>query len=61
MDRNADALGYTESTALLTALDWTGLIWIKGDWDLVGVEGRVRQVQGEGVGGEGVIVGCSHH
>ena len=27
MNRETESFGYTESTALLTALDWTGLDW----------------------------------
>lgn len=27
VNREAERFAYTESTALLTALDWTGLVW----------------------------------
>lgn len=31
MKREAESFVYTESTALLTALDWTGLVWTRSD------------------------------
>lgn len=56
MTRDADRCAYTESTALLTALDWSGLDWIRWDWDT-----RWRQRSREGVqvgpGGGGGVVG----
>lgn len=66
---------YTESTALLTALDWTGLDWIRWDQDSNQMEGENGgEVPGWGggggdrgwgemrVGGAGLREwGCSHH
>lgn len=36
MNREAESFVYTESTALLTALDWIGLDWIRWEWELRG-------------------------
>lgn len=63
MNREAESFVYTESTALLTALDWTGLVWTGsggtgtpsdegGSWrGGVRVEGRGRGQTGWGFWG----------
>lgn len=49
MTRDADRCAYTESTALLTALDWSGL-------DQVGLGHRMTS-EVEGTGGAGGVIG----
>lgn len=53
--RDADRCAYTESTALLTALDWSGL-----DQEGLGHQ-MMSEVEGGGTGGAGWGgLGCSH-
>lgn len=52
MNREAESFVYTESTALLTALDWTGLVWTgsggKGTHQMRSGAGRRGQELREG-------------
>lgn len=73
VNRQAESFEYTESTALLTALDWTGLVWTGLDGtgtpsNEVGGEvggreagwGEVRVGVREGTDKSGVGVGRGH-